>query len=71
MSNHRTIEKVAFDLYEKSGKIHGHDVDHWLEAERLVAARQATQKGGSAPAEGSQSARAGKSARRPTGTKRA
>lgn len=38
------IEKIAYELYEKSGKMHGHDFDHWLEAERIVAAWQEQQK---------------------------
>jgi hypothetical protein len=41
---HREIEKVAFELYEKSGRTEGHDLDHWLEAERIVSARQTEKK---------------------------
>jgi DUF2934 family protein len=33
------IAKVANDLYEKSGRVHGRDVQNWLEAERIVLAR--------------------------------
>ena len=27
------IEEKAYELYEKRGKVHGHDLDDWLEAE--------------------------------------
>ncbi|HYA85666.1 MAG TPA: DUF2934 domain-containing protein [Nitrospirota bacterium] len=33
------IAKVAHELYEKSGRVHGRDVQNWLEAERIVLAR--------------------------------
>ncbi|OGW40954.1 MAG: hypothetical protein A2Y97_03190 [Nitrospirae bacterium RBG_13_39_12] len=33
------IAKIARELYEKSGKIEGRDLDNWLEAERIVMAR--------------------------------
>lgn len=35
--NHRIAEK-AYELYKASGYADGHDVDHWLEAERMVLA---------------------------------
>ena len=38
------IEKIAYELYEKSGKIDGHDFDHWLEAERIITVWQEQQK---------------------------
>ncbi|MBI5640032.1 MAG: DUF2934 domain-containing protein [Nitrospirae bacterium] len=38
------IEKIAFELYQKSGKGNGHDLDNWLEAERLVLAWHEQQK---------------------------
>ena len=38
--------KVASELYEKSGRVEGRDLDNWLEAEKIVRARYAT-KGGS------------------------
>lgn len=37
------IAKVAYELYEKSGKIEGRDLDNWLEAEKIVMARYATE----------------------------
>jgi Protein of unknown function (DUF2934) len=33
------IAKVAHDLYEKSGRVHGRDLQNWLEAERIVLPR--------------------------------
>jgi len=33
------IAKVAHDLYEKNGRVHGQDEQNWLEAERIVMAR--------------------------------
>jgi hypothetical protein len=30
------IAKIARELYEKSGKVEGHDLDNWLEAEKIV-----------------------------------
>lgn len=30
------IRKKAYELYEKRGKKSGHDMDNWLEAERLI-----------------------------------
>jgi len=33
------IAKVAYDLHEKRGGKHGHDLQDWLEAERIVLTR--------------------------------
>ena len=33
------IAKVAHELYEKGGGVHGRDVQYWLEAEKIVLAR--------------------------------
>lgn len=30
------IKEVAQELYEKRGRVSGHELDDWLEAERLV-----------------------------------
>jgi len=30
------IFTVARDLYERTGRVEGHDLDNWLEAERIV-----------------------------------
>jgi hypothetical protein len=33
---HQEIFRVAYDIYERSGRIKGCDLDYWLEAERIV-----------------------------------
>jgi len=33
------IMRVAYDLYEKGGCVHGYHLEHWLEAERIVLER--------------------------------
>jgi hypothetical protein len=33
---HLEILRVAHDIYERSGRIKGRDLDNWLEAERIV-----------------------------------
>ncbi|OGW37514.1 MAG: hypothetical protein A2Y97_09285 [Nitrospirae bacterium RBG_13_39_12] len=35
------VAKVAYDLHEKRGGIHGYDIDDWLDAERIVLERSA------------------------------
>ena len=30
------IHKKAYEFYEKRGKKSGHDMDNWLEAERII-----------------------------------
>ncbi len=41
MNIHDEIARVAYDLYLKRGKVNGHDLEDWLEAERIVTARHA------------------------------
>lgn len=36
MDLHEKIARVAYELYEKSGKIGGRDLENWIEAERIV-----------------------------------
>jgi Protein of unknown function (DUF2934) len=37
---HKQVEARAYALWEKEGRPHGHDLDHWLRAEiQIVAAR--------------------------------
>jgi hypothetical protein len=36
MSLHEEIAKVAHELFEKGGREHGKDREHWLEAEKIV-----------------------------------
>lgn len=40
MKAHEEIKKLAHELFEKSGRVHGRELDHWLEAERIIRARQ-------------------------------
>lgn len=40
------IAKVAYELFEKRGRMHGHEMEDWLRAERIVTARHPkTEKG--------------------------
>jgi hypothetical protein len=38
------ISKVARELYEKSGRVGGRDLDNWLEAEKIVRLRYKEQE---------------------------
>ena len=33
------VAKVAYDLFEKRGKVHGHDMADWLKSEIIVKKR--------------------------------
>jgi hypothetical protein len=35
---HWEVFRVAHDIYERSGRIEGRDLENWLEAERIVRA---------------------------------
>jgi len=35
------VAKIAYDLHEKRGRVHGYHLDDWLEAERIVLERYA------------------------------
>ncbi|MBE0425057.1 MAG: DUF2934 domain-containing protein [Nitrospirae bacterium] len=39
MKWHDEIAKIARELYEKSGRVEGRELDNWLEAERIVMAQ--------------------------------
>ena len=41
MKRHKEIQQLAHELFEKSGRVHGRELDHWLEAERTISAREA------------------------------
>jgi len=41
MSLDDEITKVAYELFERDGGVHGKDREHWLEAEEIVKARHA------------------------------
>ena len=36
MIMHDSVKEVALRLYTKTGNAEGHDIDNWLEAERIV-----------------------------------
>lgn len=38
------IKKLAYELYEESGRLEGRDLDNWIEAERIVAGRSELQE---------------------------
>jgi hypothetical protein len=40
MKRHEEIQKLAYEMFEKGGSVHGRNLEHWLEAERIVKARQ-------------------------------
>ncbi len=40
MKGHKEIQKLAYEMFEKSGRVHGRELDHWLEAERIIKARE-------------------------------
>ena len=37
------IAQKAYELYEQSGRVEGRDLEHWLEAERLVKEQDPSQ----------------------------
>ena len=41
MNLHDDIKAEAHNLYEKSGRIEGRDLENWLEAEKIVMERHA------------------------------
>lgn len=41
MDLHEEIAKLAYELYERSGRAEGRDKENWLEAEKIVMARHA------------------------------
>lgn len=40
MKRHKEIQRLAYELFEKGGRVHGREIDHWLESERIIKARQ-------------------------------
>ncbi len=38
------IARIAYDLYEKTGRMDGRELDNWLEAERVVMSLHAEQE---------------------------
>ena len=60
MDKRPEIERVAYELYQRDGCLHGRDFDHWLQAEKSVhykeaavaAAKSSVSKEGTASAQG-------------------
>jgi hypothetical protein len=46
MDIHEEIKKVAYELYEKCGRIGGREIENWLAAEKMVMARHAQNERG-------------------------
>ena len=58
---HEEIAKAAYELFERDGRQHGLDKEHWLEAERIVKARHKAKPEAKVPK---------KEASQPTGAKK-
>ena len=39
------VSKVAYELFERRGRTHGHDQEDWFEAMRIVRQRQRQRSG--------------------------
>lgn len=39
------VASVAHELYEKRGRVHGHDMEDWLKAEMIVKKRYENEMG--------------------------
>jgi len=38
--SYEEVARIAYELFERRGGVHGHDLEDWVEAERLVRARR-------------------------------
>jgi hypothetical protein len=45
------VAKVAYDLFENRGKVHGHDMADWLKAEMIVKKRYSNKNEPESPAD--------------------
>jgi hypothetical protein len=45
MKLHEEMETIAYEIWEKSGRVHGRDLEHWFEAERIVKERYLMETG--------------------------
>lgn len=43
MDLYEEIARKAFELYKKKGCLEGRDIENWLDAERIVLSRHASQ----------------------------
>ncbi|MCX5805257.1 MAG: DUF2934 domain-containing protein [Proteobacteria bacterium] len=39
MDYYDEIEKIAYEIFEREGMVHGRHFDHWIEAETIVKTR--------------------------------
>lgn len=39
MDYYDEVARVAYDIFEREGKVHGRHFDHWIEAEIIVTTR--------------------------------
>ena len=39
------VARIAYELFQRRGGVHGHDQEDWLEAERIVRERKLKQQG--------------------------
>ena len=42
MEKRHEIEMLAYEIFEMRGQIPGHEMEHWLEAERIIHSRNAS-----------------------------
>lgn len=64
MDSRDEVAKMAYELYEKRGCVHGYDVDDWYEAERLIMLRRAEAPEGQPAAAAKKTRAAGSAARK-------
>jgi len=61
MKLYEEIEMIAYELWEQTGRVHGKDIEHWLEAERIVRERnELTKLGKKKPQEEKKTVKSGK-----------
>lgn len=50
MISHEETAKIAFELYEKNGRVEGCDQEHWFQAERILSAAKSRKNSVAKPA---------------------
>lgn len=43
-NNAEAIAHVAYQLFQQAGGVHGHDLEDWIKAERIVRARSRSRR---------------------------
>ncbi len=64
---HEEIAKAAYEFFERDGRRHGLDKEHWLEAERIVKAKREAEQAAGEPKKKTSS----EPRRQPVGVKKA